>query len=314
MISTSLKIETARRALAEGWIQCSAEALRRMALNELPKQDVLATARAAALLAAKRTPEMIPHCHPLLLDEVRVSFEVSETRVRATAEVFCVGKTGVEMEALCAVNAALLVIYDMLKCVDPHQEIGGLKLLEKDGGKSDYPARLRPGFQAAVIISSDRCSQGQAQDKTGPWLMETLQGYGIKDPQYLLLPDEPDQMQAALEGYCARGFDLILTSGGTGLSPRDKTVEAVSKVIERELPGAMEAARAFGQKRTPYAMLSRGIAGQKGKTLIVTLPGSSAGVRESMAALYPYLFHAHSIMGQGLKDAPAAQPLEATAR
>lgn len=299
MISTSLKIETERRALAEGWIHCSSEALRRMALNELPKLDVLATARAAALLAAKKTPDMIPHCHPLLLDEVRIQFEVGETKVRVTAEVFCIGKTGVEMEALCAVSAALLVIYDMLKCVDDHLEINGVKLLEKDGGKGDYTAEIREGFKAAVIVSSDRCSQGLATDKTGPWLVDTLKGYGVKDPSCQVLPDEPDQIQAALEALCAKGMDLILTSGGTGLGPRDKTVEAVAKVIDRELPGAMEASRAFGQKRTPYAMLSRGIAGQKGRTLIVTLPGSMAGVRESMAALYPYLFHAHHIMNQG---------------
>jgi molybdenum cofactor biosynthesis protein MoaC len=299
MIDVSLKIETARRALAEGVIRCSEEALRRMTLNNLPKPDVLATARAAALLAAKKTPEMIPHCHPLLLEKVRVDFEVGKDQVKILAEVFCTGKTGVEMEALCAVNAGLLVIYDMLKCVDAHQEITGVKLLEKDGGKSDYPARLPENFKAAVIISSDRCSKGLAVDKTGPWLLETLKGYGVKEPQYHLLPDEPEQMKALLESLCATGVDLVLTSGGTGLSPRDKTVEAVSQVIERELPGAMEAARAFGQKRTPYAMLSRGIAGQKGRTLIVTLPGSSAGVRESMAALYPYLFHAHAIMAQG---------------
>ncbi|MES2201771.1 MAG: bifunctional molybdenum cofactor biosynthesis protein MoaC/MoaB [candidate division FCPU426 bacterium] len=301
MISTSLKIETARRALAEGWIRLSEEALKRMASNDLPKPDVLATARAAAVLAAKKTPDLIPYCHPIPLDHVRVNFEAGAGRVRVEAEVLCVAKTGVEMEALCAVNTALLVIYDMLKCVDKDMEIGGIRLLEKDGGKSDYPVRLKQGFRAAVVISSDRCSKGLAEDKTGPWLLEKLAGFGVAETQHHLLPDEPLQMQALLEKLCAEGVDLVLTSGGTGLSPRDRTVEAVSKVIEREIPGAMEAARAFGQKRTPYAMLSRGIAGQKGKTLIVTLPGSSAGVRESMAALYPYLFHAHSIMAQGLE-------------
>jgi cyclic pyranopterin phosphate synthase len=103
-------------------------------------------------------------------------------------------------------------------------------------------------------------------------------------------------MKTLLLDLCGQGVDLILTTGGTGLSPRDRTVEAVKSVLERELPGAVEASRSFGQKRTPYAMLSRGVAGQRGRTLIVTLPGSQAGVRESMAALYPYLFHAHKIM------------------
>jgi molybdenum cofactor biosynthesis protein MoaC len=301
MIDVSLKIETARRAKAEGYIRSSPEALRRMQLNELPKPDVLATARAAALLGAKKTSELIPHCHPLPLDQVRVEFEVLADRVRVCAEVACVAKTGVEMEALCAVNTALLVIYDMLKCIDAGQEISGVRLLEKEGGKSDYPAKAPAGFKAAVIISSDRCSKGLAQDKSGPWLVDELKGYGVESPLYHLIPDEPEQMEELLRSLAASGVDLILTSGGTGLSPRDRTVEAVKRVIERELPGAMEAARAFGQKRTPYAMLSRGVAGQLGKSLIVTLPGSTAGVRESMAALYPYLFHAHKIMSQGVK-------------
>lgn len=268
----------------------------RIQSNDLPKKDVLTTARVAGVQAAKKTADLIPYCHPLGLDKVGLEFELGTDQVRVTAEVICIARTGVEMEALTAASVAALTIYDMCKPVDKGMVIEGIKLLEKDGGKSNFEPSLASDFKAAVIVSSDRVSRGQAEDKTGRFLVEKLAGYGVKDPAYHVLPDEEAQMKALLLDLCGQGFDLILTTGGTGLSPRDRTVEAVKSVLERELPGAMEASRAFGQKRTPYAMLSRGVAGQRGRTLIVTLPGSQAGVRESMAALYPYLFHAHKIM------------------
>jgi molybdenum cofactor biosynthesis protein MoaC len=298
MIPIDMKIETRRRALAEGFLRCSAEALGRLKANDLPKPDVLATARAAALMASKRVPDLLPHCHPLLLEQVRVDFHIHDDGIRMEAEVWATAKTGVEMEALTALQVGLLTIYDMLKCVDKNMEMSGTKLVEKDGGKSDFEPHLKPGFLAAVLVSSDRVSRGQAEDKTGTWLKKSLEDFGVQNVAYKVLPDEPDQMEFVLNSLCEAGTDLVITTGGTGLSPRDRTVEAARRVIERELPGAMEAARAFGQRRTPYAMLSRGVAGVKGKTLIVTLPGSQAGVKESFAAIYPYLFHAHHVLAQ----------------
>jgi molybdenum cofactor synthesis domain-containing protein len=99
--------------------------------------------------------------------------------------------------------------------------------------------------------------------------------------------------------------DLILTTGGTGLGPRDVTVEATQEVIEREVPGMMEAVRAYGQARTPYAMLSRGVAGTRGKTLIINFPGSSRGTEEGLNALFPYLFHAYPMMEGMGHESPA---------
>ena len=102
-----------------------------------------------------------------------------------------------------------------------------------------------------------------------------------------------------MEEFIQQGVKLIITTGGTGLGPRDVTVEATREVIDREIPGIMEAARSFGQRRTPYAMLSRGLAGQKGDTIIVNLPGSSRGVEESLDAVFPAVLHAYKMMGGG---------------
>jgi cyclic pyranopterin phosphate synthase len=115
-----------------------------------------------------------------------------------------------------------------------------------------------------------------------------------------VLPDDREQITARLRALVEDGVDLVLTTGGTGLGPRDVTVEATREVIDREIPGIAEAARAYGQERTPYAMFSRGVAGVSGKTIIVNLPGSSRGAEETMNAIFPALLHAYGMLqGEG---------------
>jgi molybdenum cofactor biosynthesis protein MoaC len=298
MLDVGAKITTLREAKAEGFIRLLPATLARIAANSLAKPDVLATARAAALMAAKKTPELIPHCHPISLEGVSVALAPEAEGIRVTVDAAAIARTGVEMEAIAAVQTGLLVIYDMCKAVDTQMVIEGVKLLEKSGGKDDFKPKLKPGYRAAVVVASDRVSAGQAEDKTGPWLMEALRGQGVKELSYYLLPDDEERLRALFLRLHTEGNDLVISTGGTGLSPRDRTVEALYPVLERELPGAMEAARAYGQDRTPYAMLSRGIAGHRGKTLYVTLPGSSGGVRDGFTALFPALFHASHVLAQ----------------
>jgi molybdenum cofactor biosynthesis protein MoaC len=305
LISIEHKIETHRTAKAEGFVKMASETVRKAKANEGPKKDVFITARVAGMIAAKKTPDLIPDCHPLLLEKVEVVVGPLEDSVKVSAEVSCTAKTGVEMEALAAVSAACLTIYDMLKPLDKNMEITGIKLLEKTGGKSDFKHQVPSGFRAAVITSSDRSHQGLREDVSGPYLVEVLKGLGVAEPSYDLLPDDKPTLVSKLTQLCEGGVDLILTTGGTGLSPRDVTVEAANEVIEREIPGIMEAARSFGQKKTPYAMLSRGVAGQRGKTLIVTLPGSKSGCEETVQALFPSLLHAFKPMKTG-KPRPTA--------
>ena len=295
MRSITHKTETLRRAVAESRILAAPETFARLRANDLPKKDVLATARAAGLLAAKKTPDLIPDCHPILLDFVQVDFEFEGAAlvVRVTAEA--VAKTGVEMEALTAASVVALTVYDMLKPVDEALEISGTKLLSKEGGKSSFREKIPANFKAAVIVTSDSTSEGRREDKSGCLIQERLRSIGL-EAEYQVLPDDVEMIRAALAGYCERGFHLVLSTGGTGLGPRDVTVEATAQVIEREIPGIMEAARSHGQKRTPYAMLSRGLAGQKGKTLLVNLPGSSKGVEESLDAVFPAILHAYKMM------------------
>lgn len=289
------KIETLRRAKAESRIRTTPQALERLKHNDLPKKDALAVARVAGVMAAKKTHEIIPYCHPLFIDGVSIDFTIENNEIVTQVLVETIAKTGVEMEALTAASVTALTLYDMLKPIEDDLEILSCKLIEKTGGKSDFVEKIPSGFKAAVLVSSDGTAKGMRQDKSGKLIQEKFRAYGI-EPLYLVLPDDKEQIMSKLKEWCAEGIQLIVTTGGTGLGPRDITVEAVRAIIDREIPGIMEAARVYGQRRTPYAMLSRGVAGQKDSTIILTLPGSSKGVEESLSALFPAVFHAYKMM------------------
>ena len=147
-------------------------------------------------------------------------------------------------------------------------------------------------MRISVLTVSDRCSRGEAEDKSGPLISELMAATATTD-RYLCVPDERAQIEAALIELCdSVGSDVVFTTGGTGFAPRDVTPEATKAVVEKEVPGIPEAIRAESLKITPKAMLSRAAAGIRGKTLIINLPGSPKAVRESLAVVAPVLDHA----------------------
>jgi molybdenum cofactor synthesis domain-containing protein len=152
----------------------------------------------------------------------------------------------------------------------------------------------------AVLTISDRCSKGLLTDTAGP-AAEALLKQQWPDAEFWrgLLPDDEDAIARQLDELCARGAALVLTVGGTGLGPRDRTPEATRRIIEREVPGLAEAMRAHGAERNAFAWLSRGVAGLKANMLIVNLPGSKRAVEESLAAILPLLQHAIDVAAGG---------------
>ncbi|HEV2324985.1 MAG TPA: MogA/MoaB family molybdenum cofactor biosynthesis protein [Terracidiphilus sp.] len=152
----------------------------------------------------------------------------------------------------------------------------------------------------AVVTVSDRCSQGLMTDTAGPAVAALLQReWPATEIRSELLPDDEDRIAALLQNLCDRGAMLVLTVGGTGLGPRDRTPEATRRVIEREAPGLAEAMRANGAQRNQYAWLSRGIAGLRGNSLILNLPGSRRGAEESLISILALLRHALEVAAGG---------------
>lgn len=293
MKDVSLKPDSLRQAEAVAVLHAPAECIERLRSGDTEKGDPLKTARVAGILAAKRCDELIPLCHPLPIYRADVDFELAADRVAVRATVLTIGATGVEMEALLAANLAALTIYDMLKpyCEPEQLWISDSRLLVKQGGKSHFVRHLSRPRRASVIVLSDRVAAGEKADTAGLAAGDILGQAGFEPVGCRVLPDDADALRQALQADREQGIELILTVGGTGLGPRDITVDTVQPMLDKEIPGLMETARGFGQRRTPYAMLSRGVAGLSGNSLIITLPGSRRAVEESMAALLPGIVH-----------------------
>ena len=302
MIDITHKSNTLRQATAQAIVAVSRQETIDAVVNKtVPKGDVFEMAKTAGLLAVKKTAEMIPDCHPMPIEYTAVGFNIKELEINIEVEVKTIYKTGVEVEAMHGASVVALTIYDMLKPIDKGIEIKSIKLLHKTGGKSDFRDQLSEPIKAAVIVSSDSVSKGKKEDKAGKIVMEKLETLGIKVEDYIVLPDEPEQICDKTKEYCEKGLNLVVITGGTGLSPRDNTPEAIKGLIEKEIPGIMEAARAYGQSRTPYAMLSRGIAGLRKNTLILAIPGSSKGAAETIDALFPAVLHIFKVQEYGFK-------------
>lgn len=292
MKNVGMKPESYRVAEAQAILYVPPHCIELLRQGNTEKGDALKTARVAGILAAKRTDELIPLCHPLPIYRADVEYELEHDFVKIIAVVETIGPTGVEMEALTAASLAGLTIYDMLK---PHCEPEELwmdqcKLLKKKGGKSHFKRVLRQPVSAAVIVLSDTVAAGRKPDTAGKSVVETLTEAGFDPIHYQILPDEADDLkELVLE--LTKSYACIMTVGGTGIGKRDITVDTLEPLLERKLDGLMEAARSFGQKRTPYAAMSRGVAGFIDRSLVVTLPGSRGGASESMAAILPALVH-----------------------
>ena len=303
MLDVSFKQNSLRKAVATGKVLCDPFIIERIKNNTLPKGNLLDIATAAGLLASKNTAHLIPHCHPVDIDNMEITYEIDEKGVTIHCSGKSVGRTGIEMEVLTAVSVAALTIYDLLKPLKGNLEITGIRLLEKKGGKSQIISQyVKEGVTAAVLVCSDSTAAGTRKDKSGLVIKEMLGEYNVEIADYAVVPDEPLQIQEKLRSWSEKGIQFIFTTGGTGLGPRDRTVEAVKEILDREASGITEAMRGFGQQRTAVAMLSRAVAGVLGKTLIVTLPGSSNGARECLNGILPAVIHSASMIRGGGHD------------
>ena len=296
MVDITHKNASLRKAIATAILTVSRqETITAVVNKQVPKGDVFEFSRAAGLLGIKKTSDVIPDCHPLPVEFTSITYSIDGLSIFITVEVHTIYKTGVEVEAMHGAAITALTMYDMLKPVDKGIEIGTIKLENKTGGKTSYKDELQEKLRCAVIVCSDKVASGKAIDKAGRAVIEKLAKHDITDCLYEIIPDEPVDLRSMINKLVSSDYQLVLCTGGTGLSPRDLTPDTITPLLDREIPGIMEAARQYGQQRMPYAMLSRGVAGFIKNTLVITLPGSTRGAIETMDALFPWVLHVFSV-------------------
>ena len=314
MINVGDKKPTKRKALASGKIYISPKVLEMIQNKTLEKGDVIALAEIAGINGAKSTATLLPLCHPLPLDNIAIKNQINTKD--SCIEVFCYvaafAKTGVEMEAIAGVQAALLCIYDLCKMYGHDLCLSETRLLYKEGGKSHkicYPQYLPEllsilaenetktltSIDSAVLTISDRAFKGVYEDRSGSALQSILESKGSQVIAYTMVPDEESLIIEEIKALVQeKKPQLICTTGGTGVGPRDVTPKAIQELIQYEIPGLGELLRIDGSQHTPFSWLSRSVAGLYEKTLIISFPGNHKAVTQGMEALdslLPHLLH-----------------------
>ena len=296
MVDITHKITTLRTAKAKAIVQVSSEeTIAAVVENRVPKGNVFEMAKVAGLFAVKNTHTTIPDCHPLPVEYTAVDYEIEGQEIHIYITVKTVYKTGVEVEAMHGASVIALTMYDMLKPIDKGIVIREIGLVEKKGGKSSFKDKNEKLVQAAVVVCSDSISKGIKEDRAGKAIVDKLRNHGVEISSYGIIPDDLEQIRSKAFELTEQN-QLVIFSGGTGLSKRDVTPEALEPILERRIPGVEEAIRSYGQKIMPFAMLSRSVAGTIGDSIILALPGSTNGAKESMDAIFPHLLHVFKIL------------------
>ncbi|MEP1034825.1 bifunctional molybdenum cofactor biosynthesis protein MoaC/MoaB [Ekhidna sp.] len=295
MVDITHKSNTLREATAQAIVKVGGqETIDLINAGNIPKGDVFEMSRAAGLLGVKKTPDLLPDCHPLPIEYTAVEYRIEGLEITISMTVKTIYKTGVEVEAMHGASIVALNMYDMLKPVDKQVEISNIKLLKKTGGKSSYKKPAK-GLTCKIVVCSDSVNKGEKEDRGGKILLSKMEEFGLKTA-YQVIPDDAEIIQKQITSLST---DLLIFTGGTGVGPRDLTPDTVRPLLDATLHGVEEEMRRYGQERMPYAMLSRSVAGIKNGNVILAIPGSTGGVSDSLHAIFPHLFHVFHVLKGG---------------
>ncbi len=292
MVDITHKITTLREATAIAVVRTSSEeTINSIRENKVPKGNVFEMAKAAGLLGVKKTPDLLPDCHPLPIEYTGVDYKIEGLEIEISVTVKTIYKTGVEVEAMHGASIVALTMYDMLKPIDKNVEIGTIRLQNKKGGKSSFKVDSE-GLTAQIVVCSDTISEGKGEDKAGKAIASKLKEQEITS-EISIIPDESEEIRSALKNVKS---DMIIFTGGTGVGPRDVTPETIEPMLDLKLKGVEEQMRNYGQQRMPYAMLSRSVAGIMDGKVVLALPGSTTGAAECMDAIFPHVLHVFKVI------------------
>ncbi len=296
MVDITEKSNSLREAVAEAVVRVSKiETIEAILKKNVPKGDVFEMAKTAGLFAVKKTSDIIPDCHPLPIEYTSINFKIENLSIVISIHVKTIYKTGVEVEAMHGASVVALTLYDMLKPIDKGIEIQNIKLIEKKGGKSDWKNQFNSPINTSVIICSNAIKNNSKTNEVGEIVKAQLESFGITIVNQNIINDNAEEIKNELTIYSEKEMDLIVFVGGTGISKTDITPETIIPLLDKEIPGIAEAMRSYGQTRTPLAMLSRSFAGIKNKSIVLGIPGSKNGAKESIDALFPFLLHVFKI-------------------
>ena len=300
MVDVSSKQKSFRVAKASATISMNNDTISLIQSNELPKGNVFTTAKIAGIQAAKKTSDLIPMCHQLQLSHIEISFVPSDNYIEIISLVKTKEATGVEMEAITSASVAAITIYDMCKAVDKSMKIGEISLLEKKGGNSGYLDSHRP--KVGIITMSDGVAAGERENISGKILLEKFRSAGCEVKEQISLEDGSRKFEKTVKSWINSGIELIISTGGTGLSPRDLTIPIAERLFDYRLHGVEQALHSNGRETITTACLSRLAAGVIKQTIMICLPGSTGAVKDGASVLIPMIFHAfHMMKGEGHK-------------
>lgn len=257
--------------------------------NRVPKGNVFEMARVAGLFAVKNTSLQLPNSHPQPIEFTGIEYEIQDLEIHISVRVKSVCKSDLEMEAMHGATIVALTLYDMLKPIDKGISIRQIQSLEKREKHAEGDSQKL--IKAAVVVCSNAIVKGIKPDSAGQEILEKLQAQLIHVTSYDIIPDDLIEIREKAISLSGQN-QLLIFSGGTGLSKTDVTTEALEPILERRIPGIEEAMRSYGQSRTPHAMFSRSLAGMIGDCMVLALSGSTRGAKESMEAIFPHLLHA----------------------